>query len=109
MLQLLKVDPRTTAVFVLNDMMAIGAISSVRRIGMKVPEDISIIGFDDIELATAVNPTLTTMAQPMEEIAELATNLLIEKKQGNNEDWYNREHLLSAKLVIRESTQQLRK
>lgn len=109
MMQLLEVNPRPTAVFVLNDMMAIGAISSARRMGMKVPEDISIIGFDDIELAIAVNPALTTMAQPIEEIAELATNLLIEKMQGNDEDWHNKEHKLSAKLVIRESTQQLRK
>lgn len=109
MAQLLEVNPRPTAVFVLNDMMAIGAISSVRRLGMTVPDDISIIGFDDIELATAMNPTLTTMAQPMEDIAELATNLLIKKMQGSGVGWQNKEYILSAKLMIRESTQQLRK
>jgi LacI family transcriptional regulator len=109
MQQLLEVYPIPTAVFVLNDMMAIGAISSARRMGLKVPEDISIIGFDDIEIATAVNPALTTMAQPIEEIAELAINLLINKMQGHNEDLQNKEYILSAKLVIRESTQQLKK
>jgi LacI family transcriptional regulator len=105
--KLLSALPRPTAVFVLNDMMAIGAISKARRMGFSVPEDVSVVGFDDIELASAQTPRLTTMAQPIHEIAEIATRRLIEKMQTESEDWENEQFLLEAKLITRESTRAL--
>jgi LacI family transcriptional regulator len=93
-----------TAVFVLNDMMAIGAISTARRKGCRVPDDLSVIGFDDIELAPAVNPALTTMAQPVQEMAEIATGRLLEKIHSSDSNWENEQIILSAELVVREST-----
>jgi LacI family transcriptional regulator len=104
MAQLISLKNRPSAVFVLNDMMAIGAVSSARRMGYRVPEDISIIGFDDIELARAITPALTTMAQPMQELAEIATNSLIEKMVSSESKLENKEFILKANLVIREST-----
>ena len=104
MAKLLALEDKPTAVFVLNDMMAIGAISTARRLGYQVPADISILGFDDIELASAINPALTTMAQPKQELAEIATSRLIEKMLSGNSDWENEQIILKANLIIREST-----
>lgn len=102
--ELLDLDPPPTAVFALNDMMAIGAISAAHRKGLQVPEDHSVIGFDDIELASAVEPALTTMAQPLQEIAQKATYRLLEKMNTVGDDWQNEKYVLQATLVVREST-----
>jgi LacI family transcriptional regulator len=72
---------RPTAVFVCNDMMAMGAIRSVRKHGLQLPADISIVGFDNILLAQAFFPALTTVAQPIQEMAETAVRLLIRQIQ----------------------------
>ena len=106
MAALMKLDDRPSAVFVFNDMMAIGAISSARRLGMQVPEEISIIGFDNIELARATSPALTTMAQPTQELAEIATSRLIKKMTSGDSKWENEKFMLKAQLVVRESTVQ---
>lgn len=105
MQHLLKRGHRPTAVFVLNDMMAIGAITAVRKSGLSVPEDISIVGFDDINLSAAITPSLTTVAQPITEMAEISTRLLVEKMQSDNIPGKNQKIILDAELVIRESTQ----
>lgn len=104
MSRLMKLDERPTAVFVSNDMMAMGAVTAARRLGLHVPEDVSIIGFDDIELARAFNPTLTTMAQPMQEMADIATSRLIAKMNSGEEGWENEQFTLTANLIVREST-----
>ena len=62
-------DP-PTAIVCGNDEMAIGALAEMRAMGLRVPEDVSIVGFDDIRYAEAMNPPLTTVAQPREEIGE---------------------------------------
>ncbi len=107
-MQKLLEDPcKPTAVFVLNDMMAIGAMTAARKAGLSVPADLSIVGFDDIELASAVSPALTTVAQPFDELAQNATNLLIERLQGNRLE-ENMRVILPAKLIVRESTSMMR-
>lgn len=68
-----------TAVFACNDMMALGAIQAIYNEGMKIPDDISVIGFDNIPFSKTIYPTLTTMAQPVYEMAELAIELLIDR------------------------------
>lgn len=102
---LLKLNPRPTAVFVLNDMMAIGAVIAIRKFGLNIPQDISIIGFDDIEMTTAVTPTLTTVAQPIEQMAKISLTQLIKKIKSKNHSIQNQRTVLKAKLIIRESTQ----
>lgn len=68
-----------TALFVFNDLVAIGAHGALRRGGIRVPEDVSIVSFDDVALASAVYPPLTTVAQPISEMAHLSVRLLIDR------------------------------
>lgn len=103
MASLLTQSPRPTAVFALNDMMAIGAMTAARKAGLVIPGEISFIGFDDIELASAITPALTTIAQPIEEMARFATEMLIDRIQGKRTGG-NIRKILPARLVIREST-----
>jgi LacI family transcriptional regulator len=101
--RLLGLRPRPSAAFVCNDMMAIGAIRAARCRGVQVPEDLSIVGFDDIALARAMSPALTTMAQPILEIARIATELLIRRMQGELDTAARQRIVLRAQLVIRDS------
>lgn len=92
-----------SAVFALNDMMAIGAIAAANDLGIRVPQDLSIIGFDNIALGTVVTPALTTMAQPIPEMAFQAISLLLDRLNGNRQDM-NQRIILEASLVVRGST-----
>lgn len=74
---ILRKTPEVTAVFAASDEMAIGALSSVTKHGMNVPEDISIMGYDDLRLARMVNPPLTTVRQPLYDIGMIASEKLI--------------------------------
>ncbi|NOY99553.1 MAG: LacI family transcriptional regulator [Chloroflexi bacterium] len=107
MRKLLNLMPAPTAVFALNDMMALGAISALRSAGLRVPQDVSVVGFDDIMIAALVDPPLTTISQPIKEIAEWATNMLIEKMHVRDADCENRRIVLDAELIVRQSTQQM--
>jgi LacI family repressor for deo operon, udp, cdd, tsx, nupC, and nupG len=91
-----------TAVFAQNDRMAIGAIRALREKGRSVPEDVSVVGYDDIPVAAYSEPPLTTVRQPMREVGETATRLLIEAIAQSNGGG-SREVLLKTELVRRES------
>lgn len=82
----LKLKEKVEAVFATNDMMALGFIDTLRNQGVSVPKDVSVIGYDNIQLAQFMSPKLTTVAQPLEELAQTATNLLLKKinKQTNS-------------------------
>ncbi|HET8845886.1 MAG TPA: LacI family DNA-binding transcriptional regulator [Ktedonobacteraceae bacterium] len=99
--QLLRLSPPPTALFVSNDMMAIGAMEAARELGFQIPDDLSIIGFDDIPQATQVHPTLSTVCQPLEEMGRSAARLLL-KYIANPLAEVERVEL-STRLVIRES------
>jgi LacI family transcriptional regulator len=71
--RLLQLHPRPTALFVCNDMMAIGALHAAAKLGLRVPEDVAIVGFDDIELAH--NSSLTPYIQPKPQIDRPPSNL----------------------------------
>lgn len=75
--ELLASGVHFTAIFVFNDLVAIGAHGALRRAGLRVPEDISLVSFDNIKLAAAVYPPLTTIAQPIADIADLSVRLLL--------------------------------
>ena len=79
MLALMDLPDPPTAVFVCNDVMALGAMRGVQGAGMRIPEDVSIIGFDNSPLSSMVFPQLTTISQPIKEMADLTVELLIEK------------------------------
>ncbi|QTN00974.1 substrate-binding domain-containing protein [Sediminibacillus dalangtanensis] len=91
---------RPTAVFAVSDMLAIGALKEIHNQGLKVPEDIAIIGFDKIAFSNMTHPTLTTISQPMYEMGEAAADMLVKKIQGEEVESL----ILDHELVIREST-----
>ena len=100
MRQLLDDDPGLDAVFVASDLMAHGALSTLRRAGRRVPDDVAVIGFDDFELARYTEPPLTTVRQPIVELGrELARQLL---RLAAGED-IEPSLVLPTSLVIRES------
>ncbi|NMC14344.1 MAG: LacI family transcriptional regulator [Chloroflexi bacterium] len=101
--QLIHASPRPTAVFTANDLTALGMIWAARNYGLLLPEQLSIIGLDNIELASEINPTLTTVALPRNEIGKLAMQLLLDDIE-NPEKRDDRQHEVSTQLCIREST-----
>jgi LacI family transcriptional regulator len=101
-MQILQRHLRPTAIFVCNDMMAIGALRAAAQLGLRVPEDVAIVGFDDIELASYTTPPLTTVAQPKQEIGQLAVKLVFERM--GSPSLPPRHNVLSTRLIIRESS-----
>lgn len=99
---LLKRKPRPSAVFVCNDLMALGALSAAQDAGIAVPHEVSIVGFDDIELAAFSSPQLTTVAQPKQIIGRLAAEMLLERVDMGRND--TRHVILDPELRIRAST-----
>ncbi len=105
MWRLLEADPRPTAIYAMNDRMAIGAIRAARDAGLRVPEDISVVGFDDIPVAPYIRPPLTTVRQPLYELGAAAARLLVQRIAG--QELPSRRVLLPALLVERESVRSL--
>ncbi|MEX5412558.1 DNA-binding transcriptional regulator CytR [Atlantibacter hermannii] len=100
--QLLNLPNPPTAIFCHSDVMALGALSQAKRRGYKVPEDLSIVGFDNIALAEFCDPPLTTIAQPRFEIGREAMLLLLDQLQGQIVRSGSR--LLDCELKVRGST-----
>lgn len=98
--ELLEKGNQVTAIFALSDIMAVGAIKAVLDSGLRVPEDISIIGFDGMDDSEYYNPGITTIKQPKKLIGEMSINLLISLINGDKE---NKHILLDTKLIERES------
>lgn len=93
---------RYTAVFCSNDEMAIGAVRALKTHGLRVPDDVSVIGFDDIRFSRYFDPPLTTLAQPKGELGREAMSMLIEILNGV--DVPPRKRILATQLVVRGST-----
>jgi len=89
------------ALFAQNDRMALGAMRALREAGRRIPDDVAIVGYDDIPVAAYCDPPLTTVRQPMQEVGRVATRLLIETIEGGATP--PREVLLRAELVRRQS------
>jgi LacI family transcriptional regulator len=100
--RLLELDDPPSAIFAFNDMLAIGAMQAARARGIRVPEELSIVGFDDTFEASIVTPTLTTVRQPLAEMGRMAVALLIRLLHNQRIDALHVE--LETKLVVREST-----
>jgi LacI family transcriptional regulator len=100
--RLLSLRSRPTAVFAGNDLMAIGGICAASEQGVRVPDELSVIGYDDIALASYCNPPLTTIGQPKREIGALTARILVERIR--NAETALRRELLQPVLVVRKST-----
>lgn len=100
--ELLALPERPTAIFVSNDLMAIGGICAANAAGVRIPQQLSVVGYDDIALASFSTPPLTTIAQPKHAIGELTAKTLVDRIQ--HPDAPLRREMLQSRLVIRQST-----
>ena len=101
MKQLLDLPELPTAVFCYNDMEAIGAMRMAREHGLRIPADISVIGLDDISLASYTDPPLTTVQQPMGQLGRVAAQILLDLLSGGSPESRVK---LPGKLIVRQST-----
>jgi LacI family transcriptional regulator len=102
---ILKMNPRPTAIFALNDLMALGALGAAAEAGYSVPRNLAVVGYDDLELARFTNPPLTTIAQPKKEIGLQAVNLLVDRISQKSRPYTRL--VLAPELIIRRSTKEL--
>lgn len=102
MQQLLDLDARPTGVFVYNDSMAIGALCAIHEAGLRIPEDIAVVGVDDIAMAAYITPRLTTVAQPLQGMSKLAAKLLVGRISGGEKK--TQRYVLETTLVVRKTT-----
>ena len=100
--RLLSLDEPPTALFAVTDMAALGAIAAAQRLGLRIPEDIAIVGYNDIPLAGRISPSLTTMHVPIHEFGSVAVGLLLE--QIESDEPALRRVRFAPDLVVREST-----
>jgi LacI family transcriptional regulator len=99
---LFKVRERPTAIFACNDLHGLGVLRAAREAGLRVPEELSVVGFDDIPLSEWSTPSLTTVRQPLTQMAALAVQTLLESAEGGGS--LTRRVELATDLVVREST-----
>ena len=88
--------------FAYNDISALGAVNAFQEAGLHVPDDVSVVGLDDIEIAIHYSPSLTTVRQPLLKMGEVAARVLLERLEGSSEN--PAEILIEPELVIRKST-----
>ena len=105
--ELLGLVPQPTAIFACNDLMAVGALRAAAERGLEVPEDLSIVGFDDVQLASYTIPPLTTIAQPKYEIGTTAAEMLLSHIKDSKSEGERR--VLPTRLVVRKSTGERRR
>jgi DNA-binding LacI/PurR family transcriptional regulator len=100
--ELLSRNRAFTALFAYNDNSAIAALSVFQDVGLRVPENVSVIGFDDIQMASYWNPTLTTVRQPLQKMGEIAARTLLDRIENRSE--YVAEIAIEPELIVRQST-----
>jgi LacI family transcriptional regulator, galactose operon repressor len=102
--QLLEAKPRFTAIAAFDDMTAFGAIRALADHGRRVPQDYSVVGFDDIPMATLSSPSLTTIRQPMLEMGTFASEMIWDDLTGSSAVFQSNLRLVDPSLVVRQST-----
>ncbi|MBE0696960.1 MAG: LacI family DNA-binding transcriptional regulator [Anaerolineaceae bacterium] len=98
---LIEAGKPMTAAFVASDIVALGAMAAIREHGMEIPQDIALVGFDDVPVAKYIHPSLTTIKLPMEELTRCACDMLVGMIRGKHPEQKN--VLLEAKLIVRKS------
>jgi DNA-binding LacI/PurR family transcriptional regulator len=102
--QVWKDSPRPTALVAMSDIIAIGAIDAARRSHVQIPRDLSIVGFDDIPMASLITPRLTTVAQPLRRKGKLAAQILVKRLENDPSVPH---HMLPTELMVRETVANL--
>ena len=100
--ELLDLLPRPTAIVCFNDKVAVGVLEAAGARGLRVPEDLSVTGFDDIDVSRATTPRLTTVRQPLQEMGRTAVTMLMRQLDGHAHEALSME--LATQLIVREST-----
>ena len=100
--ELLKSKNKPDAIFAMSDRLALGALLCIRKFGIKIPENIGLIGFNNEPITSLITPTLSTIDQPAFEMGKLAARLFIQ--MINNKDLIPDDIILKPKLIVREST-----
>ena len=103
--EILRLADRPTAVFAANDLEALGVLEAARQLGLQVPGDLSVVGFDDSLLATTASPRLTTVSQSFAQMGEVAYRILSDRMEGRESPSLHVE--LATTLVVRDSTAEL--
>lgn len=101
-LDLLRRPDRPTAIFAGSDYQALGVLRAARELGLRVPEDLSVVGYDDLPVTQWIGPALTTVRQPLMEMASTATRMVLDLAEGRSPS--NLQIDLAIELVVREST-----
>jgi DNA-binding LacI/PurR family transcriptional regulator len=99
---LLRLPDRPTAIFAGNDLQALGVYQAAREARLHIPEDLSVVGFDDLPVATWVGPPLTTVRQPLVQMAMAGARLALRLAKGEHPSQTRVE--LATELIVREST-----
>ena len=105
--QILALSPRPTAIFCGNDLLALGVMRGLMAANVRIPDDISIIGYDDIEFAPSAAVPLTSIAQPSYQLGFTATKLLLSECEGE-ENHAHQDVRFQPELTVRSSTKDLR-
>jgi len=100
--ELLDLRPRPTAVVCFNDKVAVGVMEMAAARGLRIPEDLSVSGFDDIDVSRATTPRLTTVRQPLQEMGRTAVTMLMRQLDGHAHEALSMQ--LQTRLIVREST-----
>lgn len=101
---MLELDPMPTAVLVMSDALAAGVVRGALEAGLRVPEDISVVGFDGIPLSGLTEPPLTTIAQPIEHKGELTAQALLRALEASETDAAPQRTFLPTELIVRATT-----
>jgi DNA-binding LacI/PurR family transcriptional regulator len=101
MTKLLAADPRLDAVFAANDVMAFGAMRTLRNAGRRIPDDVAVVGFDDIPASAMTHPPLTTVRQPLYEMGRTAASMVMAAVRGES---IAKRTELPTSLVVRDSS-----
>jgi LacI family xylobiose transport system transcriptional regulator len=100
--ELLELDDRPTAIFAGSDLQALGVFDAARNLGIRVPDELSVVGYDDLQLSQWTSPSLTTIHQPLAQMAEEAARLVVRMSESELESIPRMD--LATRLVVREST-----
>jgi len=103
MQQLLAIDDKPTAIFAVNDLMAMGAMLALREAGLSVPDDVAVVGFDDIPSAKLLDPSLSSVSQNQKQMGRRAAEMLFERLRGEA-PMYGRTEELAFEFIIRDSS-----
>jgi LacI family transcriptional regulator len=101
--QAMELTPQPSALFAVNNFIAIGALKALREMGLRVPENVSIVAFDDLPQALVIDPFLTVASQPAYEMGQRATQVLLQRLTGDAEESYQN-IVLPTTLIVRQSS-----